>query len=69
MRKNILELQHIDKLTDLGEKIKNEKIKNEEKIISYYWKQYNLMLIMGISGIYIMASNSIVKKSSDFLEL
>lgn len=41
-----LELQQINDSIDL-----NEKIKNEDKIISNYWKHINITYIVGIVGI------------------
>ena len=48
--KNRLELQEIEKKIDLS-----DKIKNEEKIISYYWKYYNIIFMMGITGLSFIA--------------
>ena len=48
--KNRLELQEIEKKIDLS-----EKIKNEEKIISYYWNYYNIIFMMGITGLSFIA--------------
>ena len=44
-----LELQQIEN-SELG-----DKIKNEDKIISYYWKHYSTVFIMGISGLSIIS--------------
>lgn len=41
-----LEIQQIEKKIDLS-----DKIKNEEKIISYYWRYYNIIFMMGITGL------------------
>jgi hypothetical protein len=37
-------------------------IKEENKIISYYWKHYNFVFIMGVSGISIIMFKILVKK-------
>jgi hypothetical protein len=57
-RKNILELQQIESLNDLS-----EKIKKEEKIISYYWQHHNIVFILGITGVSIVAFRSKLVKS------
>ena len=56
-RKYKLELQQMEKSTDL-----REEIMNEDKIISYYWKYYTLVFMTGISGISFVTFLSIVKK-------
>ena len=56
-RKYRLELQQIEKTMDL-----TEEIIKEDKIISYYWKHYTLVFMMGISGISVVAFRSIIKK-------
>ena len=45
-----LELQEIEKNIDLS-----DKIKNEDKIIHYFWKYYNFAFIFGITGISVIA--------------
>lgn len=52
-----LQLQEIEKSIDL----KNQ-IKEEEKIISYYWKYYNIAYMLGITGITIVAFRSQILK-------
>ena len=44
-----LELKQIEN-SELG-----DKIKNEDKIISYYWKHYSTVFMMGISGLSIIS--------------
>lgn len=44
-----LELQQIENTIDL-----NNKIKNEDTIISYYWKHYSTVFMMGITGLSII---------------
>jgi hypothetical protein len=57
-RKYRLELEQIKKSTNLIE----TNIKEENKIISYYWKHYNFVFIMGISGLSIIMFRTLVKK-------
>ena len=57
-RKYRLELEQIEKSTDLIE----TKIKEENKIISYYCKHYNFVFIMGISGISVIMFRTLFKK-------
>lgn len=47
--KYILELRQIKNTIDLS-----DKIKNEENIISYYWKHYSTIFMMGITGLSII---------------
>ena len=56
-RKNSLELQQIEKTMDFS-----EKMKNEDKLISHYWKHYKFIFMTGISGLSVVAFITIVKK-------
>jgi len=56
-RKFKFDLQQIEHSIDL-----TTKMKNEDKIISYYWKHYNIVFITGITGISLIAFNTIFKK-------
>lgn len=49
-QKYILESLQKEKLIDL-----NEKIKNEDKMISYYWNHYNIVFMIGITGLSFLA--------------
>ena len=52
-RKYRLQLQEIEKSIDL-----QDQIKEEDKIISYYWKHYNIAFMLGITGISVVAFRS-----------
>jgi len=54
-RKYRLELEQPTELIETN-------IKEENKIISYYWKHYNFVFIMGISGISVIMYRTLVKK-------
>ena len=55
--KHKLQLQQIENNIDLS-----DDIKNEEKQISYYWKQYNIIFMMGITGLSIIVFKSRLNK-------
>jgi hypothetical protein len=52
-RKYRLQLQEIKKSCDL-----QDQIKEEERIIAYYWKHYNIVFMLGITGVSFIALKS-----------
>jgi len=66
---NNLSLHYIKRknILDQLEKTANviEKIKNEDRIIFYYWNYYNFIFITSIFSIYFIASNSIKSNNNN----
>ena len=56
-RKNRLELEYPMDLVC-------EKIKNEDKLISYYWNIYKVVFITGITGLSVICLRTMVKKTN-----
>jgi hypothetical protein len=61
-RKYHLELSKTEKSTD-NDNV-NEKIKNEEKLISYYFHYFNFAFIIGIAGITLPLFKFILKRKN-----